>query len=156
MKKLGPSLLLSNELTSTLEIVTDRLSSEVDKPVATIEAKTDDSILAAMDCSSINRLELVMKSVDAFSGRDPGKTVIDPNQRFFSGDAKGHQITVSIRLNSNTDFNSINETRGKNFIEAGDLSVNERKIDRETRAHHNITFSKRLFRVLKEHIVRSK
>ena len=46
-------------------------------------------------------------------------------------------MTTSIRLKSITDFNRIDETRGNQIVEAGDLSVSGRNIDRQTYTRHN-------------------
>ena len=46
-------------------------------------------------------------------------------------------MTASSRINSHTDLNRIDETRGNITVEEGDLLVNEKNIDRQTHAHHS-------------------
>ena len=45
-------------------------------------------------------------------------------------------MTASSRINSHTDLNRIDETRGNITVEEGDLLVNEKNIDRQTYSHH--------------------
>ena len=45
-------------------------------------------------------------------------------------------MTASNRINSHTDLNRIDETRGNNTVERSDLLVNERIIDRQPHTHH--------------------
>ena len=45
-------------------------------------------------------------------------------------------MTASSRINSHTDVNRIDKTRGNITVEEGDLLVNEKNIDRQTYAHH--------------------
>ena len=77
-----------------------------------------------------------MKSVNASSGHEVGSVVLDPDQRDFSGNIEGLQMTTSSRTNSHTDLNRIDEIRGNITVEGGDLLVNERNIDRQTHTHH--------------------
>ena len=48
-------------------------------------------------------------------------------------------MTTSGTRNSHTDFNGIDETRGNNTVEEGDLLVSERNIDRQTHIHYIYT-----------------
>ena len=63
--------------------------------------------------------------------------MLDPDQRDFSGNIKGPQITASSRINSHTDLNKIDETRDNITREGGDLLVNERSIARQTQTHQS-------------------
>ena len=45
-------------------------------------------------------------------------------------------MTASSRINSHTDLNRIDETRGNTTVEESDFLVNEKNIDRQTHAHH--------------------
>ena len=51
-------------------------------------------------------------------------------------------MTASKRINSHTDINMIDKTRGNITVEGGDLLVNERNIDRQTHTHHIVTGQK--------------
>ena len=57
--------------------------------------------------------------------------------RDISGNIEGLQMTVSGRINSNTDSNRIDETCGYITVEGEDLLVDEKNFDRQTHAHHN-------------------
>ena len=72
-------------------------------------------------------VELIRKSVNASSGRDPGSASRYPDQIFLSGIIKGLRMTASSKLNSNTDLKRIDETCGNTTIEAVVLSVSEKK-----------------------------
>ena len=65
-----------------------------------------------------------MKSANALSGLGVSSAVSDPDQRDFSGNIKGRQMTASSKINSHTDLNGIDETRGNITGEGGDLLVN--------------------------------
>ena len=63
--------------------------------------------------------------------------MLDPDQRDLLGNVEGLQMTVSGRINSRTDLNRIDETRGNITVEERDLLVNEKYVDRQTRTHYN-------------------
>ena len=46
------------------------------------------------------------------------------------------RMTASSRINSHTDLNRIDATRGNITVEECDLLVNEKNVDRQTHAHH--------------------
>ena len=98
--------------------------------MATAEPIVHDGILTAMESLVIMWLELAIKSVNASSGLDPENFVFDSSQRDSSGNMEGLQMTASSRINSNTDLNRIDETRGNITLEVGELSVNRRRSDR--------------------------
>ena len=99
--------------------------------------------LTAIENSVIPRVELSMKSTNASSGRSVVGNVLEFDQRHFSGNFVGLQMTASSKINSRTDCNRIDETRGKITVEKGDLLVNEKNIDRQTYTRHR-NLSKRL------------
>ena len=49
---------------------TGRVRSEVDNVMVTVKTRVHDAILTAMESLISSRVELAMKSVNAFSGRD--------------------------------------------------------------------------------------
>ena len=55
-------------------------------------------------------MDLAIKSVAVFSGRDKDSVVPDPDQRYFSGVIKDLQMTVSSWTSSNTDLKNIDES----------------------------------------------
>ena len=80
-----------------------------------------------------------MKSVNTSSGRDVDSVALDPDQRDFSGNIGGLQMTTSSRKSSNADLNKIDETGGNITVEGGYLSVNGRNLKRQTDTHHTST-----------------
>ena len=93
--------------------------------------------MTAIENLVIPMLELAMKSVNASSGHRVGSVVLDPDQRDFSRSIGSLQMIASSRINSHTDLNRIDETRGNFTVEGGELLVNEKNIDRQTHAHHS-------------------
>ena len=130
------------------ENIFSKVRSEVDNAMITVETRVQDAVLTAIQNLVIPRVELAMKSADASSGRSIGGNVLEPDQRDFSGNIEGLQSTASSRINSRTDLNRIDETRGN--ITVGDLLVNERNIDRQTHTHHTnslfVQFSSKLLK----------
>ena len=82
-------------------------------------------------------VELDMKSANAPLERSIDDNVLESDQRDFLGNIESLRMTASSRINSHTDLNRIDETRGNITVEEGDLLVNEKNIDRQTYAHHN-------------------
>ena len=127
----------------TLEkIIVSKVRREVDSVMTTVETRVQDAVLAANESLAIARVELAMKSANASSKRSVDGNVLELDQRDFSGNIEGLQMTASSRINSRTDLNRIEETRGNITVEEGDLLVNERNIDRQTHTHHNLLFQK--------------
>ena len=75
---------------------TGRVRSEVDHDESTIETRIYDAILTARERLVIPRVDLAMKSVNTFSGRDIDSIVPDPDQRNFSGNIEGLQMTAQV------------------------------------------------------------
>ena len=68
--------------------------------------------MTAIENLVISGVELGMKSANAFSGQSVDGNVLEPGQRDFSGNIEGLQVTASSRINSHTNLNRIDETRG--------------------------------------------
>ena len=49
-------------------------------------------------------------------------------------------MTASSRINSHTGVTRIDETRGNNAVEGGDLLVNDRNVGRHIQTHHTESF----------------
>ena len=114
------------------ENIVSKVRSEVDNVMTTVETR----VLTAIEILVIPRVEVAMKSTNASSGRCVDGNVLDPDQRYFSGNVEGLQMTASSRIHSRTEPNRIDETRGNITVEEGDLLVNEKNIDRQTHTHH--------------------
>ena len=71
-----------------------------------------------------------MKSANASSGSGVDSLVRDLDRRDFPGNIEALQMTASNRINSHTDLNRNDETRGSFTVEGGIFSVKERNFDR--------------------------
>ena len=80
--------------------------------MTTLETRVHDPILFAIENLVIPRVELAMKRANESSGRRVDGNVLEPDQRGFSGNVEGLQMTASSRIHSRTDLNGIDETRG--------------------------------------------
>ena len=119
------------------ENIVSKVRIEVDNVITTVKTRVQDAVLTAVKNFVIPRLELALKSANASSGRSVDGNVLQPDQSDFSGSIEGQQTTASSRINSRTDLNRINETRGNITVEEVNLLVNERNIDRQSHTHHN-------------------
>ena len=117
--------------------IVNKLRNEVDSVMTTVETRVHDPVLSAIENLVILRVELAIKLLFASSGRGVDRVVLDPDQRVFSQYIESLHLTASIRINSHTDRNRNDETRGNFTVKGGDLLVNERNIDRQTHTHHN-------------------
>ena len=120
----------------------DRLSSEVDNPVATVDTRIHDAILAAMDELILSRVKLGLKSVRASSEWE--RYVLHWTQNIEISKKKrwnlsNDSLKVSSRLTSNADLKTY-EIGGKITAEAVELLVNEKKFDRQTHTHRRLPF----------------
>ena len=80
--------------------------------MTTVETRVQDAMMIEIENLVIPRVELALKSVNALSGHEFGSVVLDPDQRDFSGNIEGLQMTASSRMNSHIDLIRIGETRG--------------------------------------------
>ena len=120
------------------ENIVSKVRSELDNLMKLVETRVRDAVFTAIENSVIPRVQLAMKSANASSGRSVDGNVLEPDQGDFSGNIEGLQMTASTRINSQTDLNWIDETRGNITAEEGDLLVNEKNIDRQIYTHHVI------------------
>ena len=95
--------------------------------MTSFEVRVQDLVFTAIENLVIPRVELAMKSANASSGRIVDGNVLELDQRDFSGNFEGLRLTASSRINSRTDLNRFDETRGNIAVEEGDLTVNEKK-----------------------------
>ena len=113
------------------ENIVFKVRSEVDNVMTTVETRIQDALLTAMENLEIPRVELAMKSINASPGRSVDGNVLDPDQRDFSGNVQGLQMTAWSRILSCTGLNKIDETRGNITVEEGYLVVYEKIINRQ-------------------------
>ena len=113
-----------------------KVRSEVDNEMTAVETRVQDAVLTAIENLVIRTAELVMKSANVSSGQGVDGSVLEPDQRDFSGSIEGLQMTAPSRIHSRTDLNRIDETGGNIMIEEGDLLVNEKNIDRQRLTQH--------------------
>ena len=119
------------------ENIVSKVRSELDNMMTAVETRVQDAVLTAIENLVIPGVELAMKSTNAASaGRSVDGNVLNLDQRDFSGNVEGLQMTASGRIRSRTDLNMIYETRGNITVEEGDLVVNEKNIDRQSHTHH--------------------
>ena len=121
------------------EYFISKVRSEVYNLMTSVKTRVLDAVLTAIECLVIPRVELAMKSANAHSEWSVDGNILELDQRDFSGNIKGLRITYSSRINSHTDLYRIDETRGKNTVEEGNLLVKEKNIDWQTYAHHMVT-----------------
>ena len=133
----APDFGLQVHMQKSARSITDRVRSEVDNTMAVVGNRTRDATSAAIDSLAVSGVELAVKSVRRSSGRDPGTVVFHPDQKGFSGNTRRIPMTASCRLKSNTNLSEMNETRGSNTVEVGELPVYERSADWQTHTHHS-------------------
>ena len=114
----------------------NKVRSEVDSVMTMVESRVHDAVLTVREKLVIRKVEQAMKWVNASSGQDTVSVVLELDQRDFSTNIEGLQMTALSRINSNTDLNRINETRGSITVEVGDLTVNARNLDWQAHTHH--------------------
>ena len=118
-----------------------QIRGEVDNVMTRIEARFQDAVLTAIEKSFIPRMELVLNSANASTGRSIDNNVLETDQRDLSGIIQGLQMTAPRRIKSRTDLNRIDETRGSITVNEGDFLVNENCFDRQTHTHHKCLVS---------------
>ena len=84
--------------------IANKVRSKVDYVMTTVETRVQDAELTAKENLVISRMELANKSVNASSGRGVGNVVMDPDQKIFSGNIEGPQMTTSNRINSHAEL----------------------------------------------------
>ena len=62
-------------------IIADRVRSEAENAIATVQRSVHDAILAAMNNLVILRFELAIRLFNASSGHQQGSVVYDPRQK---------------------------------------------------------------------------
>ena len=103
------------------ENIVSKVRSEEDNVMTSVETRVQDVVLTAIENLVIPKVELAMKSANAHPERSFDGNVLEPDQKDFLGNIEGLQMTGSGRINSDTDLNRIDETRGNITVEEGDL-----------------------------------
>ena len=119
------------------ENIVRKVRSEVDDVMISVETGVQVAVLTAIENLVIPRMELAVKSVNVPSERSVDGNVLEPDKKDNLGNTAGLRMTTSRGINSLTDINRIDETRGNITVEEGDLLSNEKNIDRQTYAHHS-------------------
>ena len=123
------------------ENIVSKIRSEVDGVMTTVETRVQNVEFTEIENIVVPRVKLGMRSANGSSGRTVDSNVLELDQRDFSGNIEGLQMTASSRINSQKDSNRIDETRGNITVEGGDLLANERNIEWQTHAHHRTTYT---------------
>ena len=110
-----------------------RIDSEMSNIVDTVEDRIQNSILTAIDKIVVPKIELAIRSVNAFSGRDV--TSVTANSE------RGKHVEINAFFENASENNNIcngnDETRNNIPNEASELSVPETPFDRQTHTHHS-------------------
>ena len=102
----------------------------------TVEIRIQDVVLTAKENLVIPRLELAMRSANAFSGRSLDGNVFESDQKDYLGNVKELQMTASGGISSHTPLRKSDEIRDNTTVEGDDLAVNEKHFDQQTHIHH--------------------
>ena len=114
------------------ENIVSKVQSGEDNVMTPVGTRVEDAILTAIENVVTASVELAVMSANAPSEPSNDGNVLEPNQGDFLGNTEGLRVTASSRINSRTDINRIDKTRGKISVEEGDLLVNEKNFDRRT------------------------
>ena len=95
--------------------------------MTSIRNRVQYAVLTVPENLVIPRVELAIKSANAHPERSVDGNVVEPDQRDFLGNIEGLRLTTSSRINSCTDINRIDETRGNITVEESDLLFYEKK-----------------------------
>ena len=83
--------------------IVSKIRSDKNNVMTTVEIRVQDAVLTEIEILVIPRVELAMKLANASSGRRVDGNVLEPDQRDFSGNIEGLQMTASIRIHAHTD-----------------------------------------------------
>ena len=114
----------------------ERIDREMSNIVDTVEDRIQNAILTAIDNIIAPKIELAIRSANAFSGRDV--TSVTANSE------RGEWVRINASFENASENNNIlrvsnvnNETRQNIPDEVRELSVPETRFDRQTHTHHN-------------------
>ena len=114
----------------------ERIDREMSNIVDTVEDRFHNSILAAIDNLVAPKIELAIRSINAYSGRDVTSVSVNSERRERVG--INASFENASRNNDTLDVSNVNdETRHNIPDEVSELSVPETRFDRQAHTHHN-------------------
>ena len=84
--------------------IVSRVQSEVDSVNTTVKTRVQDAVLTGREHLVFPREEWAMKSANASSGQSVDGNVLEPEQRVFSGNVEGLQMTTPSRKTSHLTY----------------------------------------------------
>ena len=121
----------------------ERIDREMNNIVDTIEDRTQNAILTAIDNIIAAKIELAIRSINASSGRDATSVSANSERREHVG--INASFENASRNNDTLDVSNVNdETRHNIPDEVSGLPVPETHFNRQPHAHHTHLFVERL------------
>ena len=132
---------MTNENTVIVKILErwfiEKIDKELSNFVDTVEDKIQNAILSAIDSIVAPKIEIAIKSLNAFSGQDA--TSVTANSE------RGEQVGINGSFENASGDNNVlhlsnvnDETRNNIPDEASELSVPETQFDRQTHSSHEL------------------
>ena len=121
------------------EIFVSEERSETQNVMTTVEIRVQEAVLTAIENLVISRVETTMESAVACSERKVDRNVLELDQSAIPRNMEDLQRTASSKINSRTDLNSIDDTRGDITVREDNLLVNEENINQQTHTYHMVT-----------------
>ena len=124
----------------------ERIDREMSNIIDTVEDRMQNAILTATENVVTPKIELAIRSINAFSGRDATSVSAKSERRERVG--INASFENASKNNDTLDLSNVNdETRHNNPDEVSELSVPETHFDRQTHTHHtnfNFEYHKKL------------
>ena len=115
-----------------------RIDREMNNIIDTVEDRTQNAILTAIDNIVVPKKELAIRSINASSGRDV--TSVSANSEHKERVGLNASFKNASRNNDTLDVSNVNdETRHNIPDEVSELSVPETHFGRQARTHHMVT-----------------
>ena len=116
----------------------ERIDREMSNIIDTVEDRMQNAILTATENVVTPKIELAIRSINAFSGRDATSVSANSERRERVG--INASFENASKNNDTLDVSNVNdETRHDNPDEVSELSVPETHFDRQTHTHHMVT-----------------
>ena len=119
----------------------ERIDREMRNIVGTVEDRIQNSILTAIDNIVAPKIEMAIRSINAYSGRNA--TSVNANSE------RGEHAGFSASFENASENNNVShvsnvndETRREFPDEASELSVSGTRFDRQSHTHHRFRLSK--------------
>ena len=134
-------------------VLTIKLKGVSTTPVSIVESRMHEAILTAMNKIVIPRVEMAVRWITDWSRYGHNSEVQNPNRTDFLGNAGNTPLmSVSIRLDLNTNQDRNGETRNEEKFEDGEFPALRSSYDRRTQTHHSwhrITDRPNIFKYVK-------